>query len=72
MVHTVLYGVNGGMEVDVVVIFIDGSLLAFTDLLARMARQYWSAEVRVSFSVSPLFYIHSHHPVLPKQPTQIP
>jgi len=29
-------GINGGVEVDVVVVFIDGALLAFTGFLARV------------------------------------
>ena len=38
MIHTIFDGVDGGMEIDVVVVFIDRSLLAFANLLARMAR----------------------------------
>ena len=44
MIYAVFDGVDRGMEIDIVVIFIDRSLLAFANLLTRMA-----ASAAVSF-----------------------
>lgn len=37
MIHSVLYGIDGSMEVDVVVVLIDGPYKSFTGFLARVS-----------------------------------
>ena len=68
MIYAILDGIDSGMKVDVVIVLIDRSLLAFAKLLARMATSVpVSPSWKYISNMNRPLHIHCHHSILSQQ-----